>query len=73
MVIRIGRPSRSLETPFVVTHFEVDKFVSYSTTMDLTDAVNSACIRRCGDSHSRVSVLFARESNAFAMNCITTY
>ena len=73
MVIGIGRPSRSLEAPFVITHFEVDEFVSYSTAIDLTDAVDRACIRRCGDSHSRVPILFARESNAFAMDCITPH
>ena len=71
MIIRIGRPPRSFEAPFVITHFEVDEFVSYSTAMDLTNAVNGACIRRCRDAHSRVSMLFARESNASAVDCIT--
>lgn len=72
VIICIRSPARSIETPTVIGRSEFDKLIGHTTTMYLSYAIYSRCLRLDRDRSPRVAMLLTREGNALAVNGITS-
>ncbi len=70
VIIGVGSVSRSGETPCLIGHLEGDEFVCDSRTVDLPDTIGCTGILGGGKTKARITMLFAGEGNAGAVDGI---
>ena len=69
-VVGVADPAFRLEAPSFAFAAKFNKLVCDCVAVDLSDAVESACIRWNRETHSRVAVFLAGEANPITVDSV---